>query len=79
MPSFPSSELCEINFFKTFIRSSKKSMFTRWAYLEIPCNAAGRRGVDCGLFRMRKYRTKRSLRVSVCLRNYPRMMSLGKR
>jgi len=38
----------------TFIRSLKKSMFTRCANLDIPDNAAGRRGVGVGFFNIRK-------------------------
>lgn len=51
---------------RTFIRSLKKSMLTRWANREMPCSAEGSRGVGCGDFRILKYRTKRSFRVSVC-------------
>lgn len=52
--------------FSTRIRSRKKSTLTRWAYLEMPWRATGSSGVGTGFFSMRKYRTKRSFRVSVC-------------
>lgn len=55
-----------IKSFKTCIRSLKKSILTKWANLAIPERAAGRRFVGVGLFKIRKYKAKRSFRVSVC-------------
>lgn len=56
----------DIKPFNTCIRSLKKSIFTRWANRDIPCSAAGNRGVGLGFLRIRKYSAKSNFRVSVC-------------